>query len=229
MPNMPDLPVAEAAIIQQTNAFRAGNKLPATTPETALTKAARDYARFLAQSTLFTHEADGRRPIDRVKAAGYKPCTSAENLAMLAHSRGFETAQLATMMVEGWKASPGHRKNMMLPFVTETGVAIAKVTGSEKYIGVQLFGRPDSLVYHFTIDNQSGRAVSYSLGSQALKIEPRMLVKHGGCEPGQLAFETKPGSPITNAVTAKFQARDGQTYRLSMAKNGDIVVEVKPQ
>ena len=227
MPNMPDLPMAEAAIIQQTNAFRANNKLQSTLPEALLTKAAREYARFLTQSTLFTHEADGRRPVDRVKAAGYKPCTSAENLAMLAHSNGFETIQLATMMVEGWKGSPGHRKNMMLPSVVETGVGIAKASGSQKYIAVQLFGRPDSLVYQFAIENQSARAVKYSLGAESMQIEARTLVRHRGCEPGQLVFEVKPGRFLAKAVTSTFEARDGQVYRLMAGKGGEIAVDVQ--
>ena len=66
MPVMPDIPKVEAAIVEQTNAFRAGNKLGAVVSEPALTKAAGDFARFLAASTIFSHEADGRRPVDRI-------------------------------------------------------------------------------------------------------------------------------------------------------------------
>ena len=81
MPILPDLPKAEAAIIEQTNAFRAANSLSALKPAGVLDRAARGYASFLSTTTLFTHEADGRRPIDRIKAAGYEPCSTAENLA----------------------------------------------------------------------------------------------------------------------------------------------------
>ena len=45
---------------------------------------------------------------------------------------------------------------MMLPFVTEIGVAVAPASATEpKYIAVQLFGRPDSTKYTFKITNKS--------------------------------------------------------------------------
>ena len=52
-------------------------------------------------------------PPQRAEAQGYRYCTVAENLALNLDSRGFETRQLARKAVEGWKASPGHRANML--------------------------------------------------------------------------------------------------------------------
>ncbi len=227
MPNLPDLPKAEAAIIEQTNAFRAENKLQATHYQATLTKAARDYAKFLAAAPIFSHEADGRRPIDRIKAAGYKPCTSAENLAMISHPRGFETLELVGLMVEAWKNSPGHRKNMLLGPVTETGVGVVKAAGSEKYLGVQLFGRPDTLFYRFAIENRSERAVGYTLNGKTQRLEPRVTVTHGACEPSQIAIEKKAGGIIAKPVAALFEARDGQVYVLSGNKSAEISIEVR--
>lgn len=228
MPIQPDIPKAEAAIIEQTNVFRTSNSLAAVLSNVTLTKAARDYARFLASSKVFSHEADGRRPLDRIKAAGYQPCTTAENLALLGHPNGFATEDLASMMVEGWKKSPGHRKNMLLAPVTETGVAIAKSRHEEKWFAVQLFGRPASLQYTFAIENRSTQSVSYTLAEQANTIEPRMVVRHTSCLPADVTFQIKTGGLLTKAVTAKYEARNGAVFRL-VPKGSDITVEVGKQ
>lgn len=229
MPILPDLPKAEAAIIEHTNAFRAANGLATVKPDSVLDRAARGYARFLSTTTLFTHEADGRRPVDRIKAAGYEPCSTAENLARLGHSNGFETKELARLMVEGWQNSPGHRRNMLLPLVTETAVAIAKVRiGSEPetYVAVQLFGRPGSLQYTLRIENDTGRTVSYEIGGETRRLEPRVRVTHTLCEPRQLAIETSPGGILSKAVTSRYETRAGQVFRLTATTAGGIAIDV---
>ena len=226
MPVTPDIPKAEALVIELTNAFRATSKLQGLRSEPALTTAARDYARFLAATTIFSHEADGRRPIERIKAAGYKPCTTAENLAWMSDTRGFATGDLATRMVDGWKGSPPHRKNMELPLVTETAVAIVKARGEEKYISVQLFGRPASLQFSFEIENGGGRAVAYALAGNQMRIEPNTMVRHTICEPGEVAFVTRPGSFRSKPVTARYAASDGQVYRLTAGPSGEVAIAV---
>lgn len=225
MPVMPDIPKAEMAIVEQTNVFRASNKLESVRPAPALTKAARDYASFLASSTLFSHEADGRRPIDRIKAAGYSPCATAENLSWYSDPRGFETLQLATAMVEGWKSSPGHRKNLLMDHATETGVAITKARHEEKYFAVQLFGRPDALKYSFSIENASAREVVYRVAGETTRVAPRQIVTHTACSPSDIAIDVKAGGFLTKAVTSTYQAKGGQVYRLT-GKGAEISVEV---
>jgi uncharacterized protein YkwD len=113
-----------------------------TNPE--LEKAARDFALYMARTGEFDHDAGGTTPASRVKAAGYDYCRVAENIARHYSSRGFTTPGLAGELVEGWKNSPGHRKNMLQPDVTETGVAIAhrRHDGVDDFYSVQLFGRP---------------------------------------------------------------------------------------
>jgi hypothetical protein len=226
MPITPDIPKAEVAIVELTNAFRATSGLQALKRDPALTTAAQGYARFLAASTAFSHEADGRRPADRIKAAGYQACTSAENLAWVSDSRGFATHDLATQMVEGWKASPPHRKSMELPLVTETGVAIVKTRSEEKYIGVQLFGRPASMQYTFEIENRGSQAVPYSLAGEAMRVEPNMLVRHTLCEPTEITFETKAGGLVSKPTTARFETKGAQVYRLTSGKGGTIAVQI---
>jgi uncharacterized protein YkwD len=44
-------------------------------------------------------------------------------------------------MMDGWKNSPGHRRNLLLAQVTEIGVGAAKGRSGRWYF-VQLFGSP---------------------------------------------------------------------------------------
>jgi hypothetical protein len=204
---LPDLPNTEAAIIQQTNAFRAEQRLAAVVQNPVLTRAARAYAEFLARSGLFAHEADGKRPQERTQAAGYRHCIVAENLAMNQDSRGFETRALATQAVDGWKGSPPHRAAMLHPEVTEIGVGIAKAPQErEKYISVQLFGRPESLKYVFRIDNRADVAVRYTFSGRTHALPVRGAVEHTACTGGGVSIE---------GVASEFKASDGTLFRLT--------------
>ena len=113
MPNLPDLPQTEIAIVEMTNAFRKENKLGEVKPNAALSAAARAFAHYLAQTGKFAHEADGREPSDRAAEQGYRYCLLAENLALNLDSRGFESRKLAGDVLKGWKESPGHRANLL--------------------------------------------------------------------------------------------------------------------
>jgi Cysteine-rich secretory protein family len=208
----PDITKTELAIIELTNVFRAEQKLAPVKQNPVLTAAARAYAKFLASSDMFSHTADGRQPSDRVKAAGYSYCRTSENLALNLDSRGFVTAQLARDAVEGWKNSPGHRKNMEAQHVTEIGVGIAKSKTEEKYLSVQLFGRPMSLQYTFKIMNESGVPVRYTQNREPQTVGSRMIVTHTECDPGDIAFDQPVGQ--------RFPVRDGDTFKLQPAKGG---------
>jgi hypothetical protein len=215
----PDIAKTELAIIELTNVFRAEQKLAAVKQNPVLTAAARAYAQFLASSDMFSHTADGRQPSDRVKAAGYSYCRTAENLALNLDSRGFVTAQLARDAVEGWKNSPGHRKNLEAPHVTEIGVGIAKSKTEEKYLSVQLFGRPMSLQYTFKIVNESGVPVRYSLNRESHTMSPRMFVTHTECDPGEIRFERALTTPATT-LELHFPTRDGDIFTLRKTPAG---------
>ncbi len=118
---LPDPPAVEIAIVEMTNTFRKQQHLDTVRPNAGLTAAARAYAAFLAGSGQFSHTADGREAGDRISAAGYTWCQIGENLALHMDSRGFEAHALAEKSVQGWINSPGHRANMLTPYVTETG------------------------------------------------------------------------------------------------------------
>src|SRR5262245_24667072 len=186
---LPDLPQTEIAIVEMTNAFRQENRLGALAPNRALTLAARAFADYLGRSGRFSHEADGREPAQRAEAQGYRYCLVAENLALNLDSRGFETKQLAREVAEGWKASPAHRANMLLPHATEIGVAVVRAPDKNpKFISVQLLGRPDSLKVEFSIANRTGAAISYRLGEKETTLSANTVITHTRCDPDALTF-----------------------------------------
>lgn len=227
---LPEIPAVETAIVAMTNAFRAENKLGEVKPNPQLAQAARAYAAYLARTNAFSHTADGRQPAERVAATGYQYCQVAENLAMNLDSRGFETWALAAHAVEGWKNSPGHRRNMLTPHVTEIGVAVAQAPASApKFISVQLFGRPRSLSYEFAVRNEAAESVTYSFGGKTHQASPRMTITHSTCQPGEVAFERLGSFLFGKSVAARYQAQNGVVYRVAADNAGGIKVEIAPR
>jgi hypothetical protein len=205
-----------------TNAFRAQNKLAPVRQNPQLAAAARAYARKLSGYEALSHTADGTTPSGRIASAGYRYCQVGENLASILDTRGFTAGEYARRAVEGWEHSPGHRKNMLLPFVTETGVGVVRSSPSEpKYIAVQLFARPEAARYSFKVMNRAERAVVYAFNGKDNTIAPREIITHTACLPGMIDFAT--GAKPT--VAARYEARDGQVYTLKHA-DGRVVVEV---
>ncbi len=219
----PDIAKVEAAIVQLTNVFRKEQGLAAVTPNLVLRKAAEDFSRYLARTGTFSHTADGRQPGDRAKAAGYDFCIVSENLASNLDSRGFETNQLARDAVEGWKGSPGHRKNMVEPNVTEIAVAVAKAPGEEKYLSVQLFGRPISQRYEFTVSNASEVPVAYSFAGRPFTVEQRRIITHTECVPGTLSFVSAGSWLNKQTLTTSFPIAPGAGFLIEPAKSGGTV------
>ncbi|MCV0369485.1 CAP domain-containing protein [Filomicrobium sp.] len=226
-PVAPDVPAVEVQIIEMTNAYRAKNSLGAVHRNAALDKAARAYAEYLSRTNTFAHDADGRQPSARAEAAGYTYCQIAENLAMALDSRGFTTSALANQAVEGWIKSPSHRKNLLAPYVKEIGVAVTRVPDKHpKYVSVQLFGRPTSEMYAFRISNRARQSVDYTFGGETHEIGPGYSVQHKTCEPGVIAFDIAGKS--AGKVQSRYTAADGQSYRLSQDRSGQIRIEIEP-
>lgn len=226
MTDLPDLARTEAAIVMQTNAFRREQKLGDVKPDPKLTEAARAFAAYLARTGRFAHEADGRKPAERIAAAGYKYCRVSENLALNQDSRGFTTERLATAAVEGWKSSPGHRRNMVEPGVTEIGVGVAQAPdAAPKFLSVQLFGRPERLKIEFKVENRAGVGVSYTAQGRTTTIEPRVVVTHTSCAAGDIVFE-RAGNFLTGTrLDVRLPVSDGATFTLVKGTDGKVKVE----
>jgi hypothetical protein len=219
---VPDIAKVETQIVEMTNAFRRENKLAAVTVDPALAAAAKAFADYLARTGTFSHTADGRQPAERIKASGYKACQVAENLALNKDSRGFEATELARRAVEGWKNSPGHRRNMLTETVTETGVGV--VGGKDQtYIAVQLFGRPERLRYQFRVENLSSASIGFKFAGQQETLVPRMTIRFASCTPATLTLETARQQGSERRLDARYEPADGERFTIT----GDTLSSVR--
>ena len=188
-----DVSKVAALIVEQTNEFRKAEKREPLKTNAELTKAAEYFAQFMAETGKYGHEADGLTPAQRAKKYGYDYCLVLENIAYQYSSAGFTTQALADAFMKGWKESPGHRKNMLDPDVTETGVAVARSEKTGYYYAVQMFGRPKSQAIKFQIANQADKTVEYTLGSEQFILEPRFTRTHTLCRPAEMEFQAPNG------------------------------------
>jgi len=223
MPIALDIPSAETAIVEMTNTFRAEHKLAGVTPNPLLAAAARAYAKVLAaRKGVLSHTFGGTTPATRVNAAGYTFCQIGENLAMAYDGQGFTAGGYAHLTLDGWKESPGHRRNLLMPEVTDIGVAIARSGANDpRYVAVQLFARPKALDYTFRISNRTTSAVAYTFAGEEHTVLPRQIIIHTSCAAGDIAFKLDAGS-----AGGRYEARDGRVYTLRPRPGGGVEVEV---
>jgi hypothetical protein len=210
----PDLATAGDAIVRRANAFRQTQGLAPVAPSAALSAAAAGFAAFMARTDRYGHEADGHEPAQRAEAQGYRWCLVAENIAYVMSSAGFGTAELAERFVQGWIDSPGHRRNLLEPDATETGVGVAHSASSDRYYAVQMFGRPASLRLRFQISNRSGTAIAYEVGDQRYTLAPQATRRHEQCSTATLRIALPDAAPALQAV------RDGARFRIEGAGRG---------
>lgn len=206
--NTPELDGAVQKVLASTNRFRdeEGREKVAVNP--SLRKAAQYFADYMARTNRYGHKADGERPADRAKKFGYQYCIVAENIAYAYSSEGFTTDELAAEFFEGWKASPGHRRNMLDRDVTETALAISQGNEGGYVFAVQMFGRPRSQALEFTIANESEQTVEYKLGERTLSLAPGHVRTHQVCRPRDLAFRWDGAEGTAQTV----QPKDGERF-----------------
>ena len=211
----PGLAPAIARIVAESNAFRLAQGRAPTRPVAALEVAAREFAQFMARNDLYGHSADGREPAERAAAQGYALCALSENIAFQFDSRGFGAEDLARRFVQGWIDSPGHRRNLLAPEVSETGVAVARSARTGRYYAVQMFGQPAAARWRFEIDNRSQRAVEYRIGEKSFALPPRSSQTHEQCAAVSLRI-VLPGQaqPLT------LQPAKGTRYRVEAVAEG---------
>jgi uncharacterized protein YkwD len=184
--------IAEA-IVERTNRFRSNKDRQAVKVDERLAETAQYFAEYMARTNRYGHTADGQRPSQRAKQHEYDYCLVSENIAYQYSSAGFEPEQLIDRFVKGWKQSPGHRKNMLDPDVTETGVAVAQSDETGYIYAVQMFGRPESARIEFQVVNRSGEQVDYQIGDQTFPLPPRYSRTHQRCRPATLAITWQDG------------------------------------
>ncbi len=99
------------------NAYREANGLKPLAVSAQLTKAALVHAEDLAKRDLLDHDgADGSTPSVRVKRTGYDAALTGENIA--AGQKSFEE------VLQGWKDSPPHNRNLLLAGAKDMGIAV---------------------------------------------------------------------------------------------------------
>jgi uncharacterized protein YkwD len=200
----PDLEAATKAIVEKTNAFRKSEKRAEVAVNAKLTETAQNFAEYMAKTGRYGHTADGSQPGERATKQGYEYCIVLENIAYAFQSKGYTSDELAKTFEEGWEKSPGHRKNMLDPDVTETGVAVVRSEKTGHYFAVQMFGRPKSQAVRFKIANQTGVEVSYKIGDQSFTLPPWNIRTHEQCRPTEVVFELAGGEkPKTETVKAE--------------------------
>ena len=124
-------PASDAAIaavardvIAEVNRTREASGLHALRADAALNRAARDHAEELAARRTLDHMSTNparRTMAMRIDAAGGAWSRAAENLANVSGP----ASDVATRTVALWQRSEGHRRNMLEPAYTHTGVGIA--------------------------------------------------------------------------------------------------------
>lgn len=105
-------------------AFRQENGLGPVADDPALQRAAQRQADAMAAAGVMSHGVAGDFS-GRMRQAGIRASTAAENVAMGQRS-------LAEVM-DDWKASSGHRANMLMGSATRIGVASRAGTGGRLY------------------------------------------------------------------------------------------------
>ena len=193
----PDLAEAVKQIVGQTNEFREEEKRSPVEADSKLTETAQYFADFMARTDKYGHTADGNQPSQRARKHGYEYCLISENIAYQYSSAGFSTEDLARRFVDGWKNSPGHRKNMLEAGVTETGVAVARSEKSGNYYAVQMFARPKSKAIEFTITNESSTEVEYQIGEKKFPLPARLTRTHQMCRDAEIKFDWPKGDSST--------------------------------
>ncbi len=226
---VPDLPAVETAIVEMTNAFRRKAGKRELQRNANLDAAARAFAAYLARTGRFSHTADGRQPAQRVETAGYAFCQVAENLALHRDDRGFRSRQLARLALEGWKNSPGHRRNLEAEHVTEIGVGVAKAETTLTFISVQLFGRPKALRYAFKVRNTTPVSVSYKWEDEAHTLRGRTEVTHTVCRPGALVLNLPRANGGQGDLRAQtFRTTPDALFIVRRTQRGGLTASEKP-
>jgi uncharacterized protein YkwD len=130
----------ERCLLELVNEERAKADLPALRPHPLLFKAARAHSTNMAKQRKMEHILDGKRPAQRVEAAGYDWGKVTENLITADQS----DVPLERIVKE-WMDSKIHRENILMKDVTETGLGIAKNARDDIYY-TQIFARPRKVI-----------------------------------------------------------------------------------
>lgn len=125
----------EAAVYRQINAVRQAHHLQKLQSNARLIRVARAYSQQMARQNFFSHTSPaGDTVVKRVHVAHLSYWLVGENLF-----KSVNIPDPVSLSVQGWMNSPGHRRNILQPEFTETGIGIWR-TGNTYYF-TQVFLR----------------------------------------------------------------------------------------
>lgn len=122
-----------ADITAATNAVRAAHGIAPVQESAVLSAVAAAHACDMARQGRLTHQGGGG-PSRRLRAAGYRPAVTAENI-------GAGPFDLAAAMA-AWAASAPHRANMLNPLVREVGVGQAVAADGRTRFWAAIYAAP---------------------------------------------------------------------------------------
>ena len=143
-----DLTQLKTKILQLVNEERKAVAVIALTLDTFLLKAAEDHVKYIAKAQTLTHEQTNSKkvnPKDRVYFYGGNDFNLVgENLLFTGIKNQIYSNEdldaLALKIVQLWKKSPNHLKNMINPKYTFTEIGFSIDSENKKIYVVQLFG-----------------------------------------------------------------------------------------
>ena len=108
----------ESSLLGLINRERQNQGLSVLSANSALTAAAREHSRDMAENNYFSHTgSDGSSPFDRMQQAGYSFTAAAENIYA-----GNGSNNTAGSAFSAWMNSAGHRENMLNSAYADAGV-----------------------------------------------------------------------------------------------------------
>jgi uncharacterized protein YkwD len=128
-------PAITAQVLAAVNAERARAGRAPLAPDARLDAAAQDHACDMAKKGFFGHKGSSGSSVSaRVRAAGLRSCTTAENIAYGWRDPG-------RVMTE-WMQSSGHRDNILRGSVNAIGIGYVPASGGAGPWWVQVFAKP---------------------------------------------------------------------------------------
>lgn len=126
----------EAVVYDRINEIRQQEGLNTLQPNGALGEVARQYSQRMAEEDFFDHiSPTGDAPAERVSEANILYSVVGENLFTSTNA-----PDPASLAVQSWMDSPGHRANIVRSSFTETGIGVWQRDST--FYFTQLFMRP---------------------------------------------------------------------------------------
>lgn len=128
--------ISTLELLEQTNALRAKNGLPALKMNTQLSEAANKKAAHMFQEGYWAHiSPDGVKPWEFILGEQYDYAYAGENLA-----KNFNTSE---QVISAWFNSETHRENLLSSNYEDIGFAVVNgvMDGYETTLVVQMFGK----------------------------------------------------------------------------------------